>query len=169
MAKRTDETLNALDLLTDQHAYVDSLFERIEGGGSGRLAAFVELADNIAAHAKIEETLFYPRVLSSQTSDLVHESVEEHLAVKRVLADLLTMDLDDDDFDAKLSVLKEQISHHAHEEEEGKLFPMLRKSMDADELAGLGNELLAMFEDLIGSAPRNQVPKETREAAPLPA
>jgi len=100
---------------------------------------------------------------------MLHESVEEHLAIKRVLADLLTMDLDDDEFDAKLSVLKEEVSHHAHEEEEDKLFPMLRKSMDADELAGLGNELLAMFEQLIGGNPRLQVPKETAEAAPLPA
>jgi hypothetical protein len=169
MAKRADVILNALDLLTDQHTYVDSLFERIEKGGRDRMAAFLELADNLAAHAVIEEKLFYPRVMTTETSELLHESVEEHLAIKRVLADLLTMDLDDEDFDAKISVLKEQVSHHAHEEEEGKLFPILRQSMDADELAGLGNELLAMFEELIRSAPRNQVPAETREAAPLPA
>jgi hypothetical protein len=41
--------------------------------------------------------------------------------------------------------------------------------MDADELAGLGNELLVMFEGLIASEPRFQVPRETAQAAPLPA
>ena len=169
MAKPSPKLINALDLLTEQHAEVDDLFAQLEGDGDDREAAFVELADKLAAHATIEEKIFYPRVMSEKTSDMLHESVEEHLAIKRVLADLLTMDLDDDEFDAKLSVLKEEVSHHAHEEEEDKLFPMLRKSMDADELAGLGNELLAMFEQLIGGNPRLQVPKETAEAAPLPA
>jgi peptidoglycan hydrolase CwlO-like protein len=42
-----------------------------------------------------------------------------------------------DEFDAKLSVLKENVSHHAHEEEEDKLFPKLRKQMDADKRAAL--------------------------------
>ncbi|MBC7974461.1 MAG: hemerythrin domain-containing protein, partial [Myxococcales bacterium] len=103
------------------------------------------------------------------TGELLHESVEEHLSIKRVLADLLTMKLDDDQFDAKISVLKELVSHHAHEEEEEKLFPILRKKMDADQLAGIGNDLLAMFEDLLKSSPRKQVPSETAKAAPLPA
>lgn len=169
MAKQSKQVLNALDLLTEQHSYVDTLFQQIESDRDSRRAAFVELADNLAAHATIEEKIFYPRVMSEETSELLHESVEEHLAIKRVLADLLTMDLDTDEFMAKLSVLKEEVSHHAHEEEEGKLFPILRKAMDADELAGLGNDLLAMFESIIGASPRKNVPGETRAAAPLPA
>jgi hypothetical protein len=106
--------------------------------------------------------------MSEQTEELLRESVEEHLAVKRVLADLLTEDLDDEEFSAKLSVLKETVSHHAHDEEEQKLFPILRKQLTADELAGLGNDVLALFETLMQSEPRMQVPEETDEAAPLP-
>ena len=41
--------------------------------------------------------------------------------------------------------------------------------MAPDELAGLGNELLVMFEQLIESEPRLEVPNQTTEAAPLPA
>lgn len=162
------QLLNALDLLTEQHAEVDQLFARIESGNGDRQAAFVELADKLAAHATIEEKLFYPRVMADQTSDLLHESVEEHLAIKRLLADLVAMDVDDEEFDAKMSVLKEQVSHHAHEEEETKLFPMVRRMMDADELAGLGNDLLVLFEQLIDAEPRLEVHNETAEAAPLP-
>lgn len=66
-------------------------------------------------------------------------------------------------------MLKEQVSHHAHDEEEAKLFPLLRESMDADELAGLGNEILVLFEDLLASEPRWQVPQQTDEAAALRA
>ena len=69
---------------------------------------------------------------------------------------------------AKLSVLKENVSHHAHEEEEDKLFPMLRKQMSADDLAALGNEVLAMFEQLMTQHPSMNVPNETAQAAPLP-
>ena len=168
MAKR-NELLNVLDLLMEQHAHVDALIEALETGQGNRAETFAELADSLAAHAEVEEKIFYPRIMSLETSELLHESVEEHLAMKRVLADLLTCKLDDDDFKAKLSVLKEAVSHHAHEEEEQKLFPMLRKTLSDDDLAGLGNEVLAMFETLMKSAPRNQVPKQTKEAAQLPA
>lgn len=169
MANQTANLLNALDLLSEQHSYVDGLFEDVEGDESDRTAAFFELADTIAAHSTIEEKLFYPRVMSDETSDLLHKSVEEHLAIKRVLADMLTMDLEASDFAAKLAVLKEEFSHHAHDVEEQELFPMLREAMDEDELAALGNELLVMYEDLVTSSPRTQVPAETREAAPLHA
>lgn len=169
MAQRPTQLLNALDLLTEQHTELDDLFARLAANDGDRKAAFVELADKLAAHATIEEKLFYPRVMSEQTAEVLHESAEEHLAIKRVLADMMTMDLDADEFTAQLSVLHEQVSHHAHEDEEAELFPMLRISMDADELAGLGNELLVMFEHLIASGPRLQVLSETAETAPLSA
>ena len=70
---------------------------------------------------------------------------------------------------AKLSVMKEMVSHHAHEEEETKLFAQLRKSLDLDERAALGNECLALFEALMEASPREQVPAETGAPAPLPS
>ncbi len=61
------------------------------------------MADKLAAHAAIEERLFYPAVESSKTEDLVLESAEEHLSIKRVLADMLSMKGRRRAFDAKLS------------------------------------------------------------------
>ncbi|HEY5950589.1 MAG TPA: hypothetical protein VIV40_34090, partial [Kofleriaceae bacterium] len=66
-----------------------------------------------------------------------------------------------------LTVLKEHIRHHARDEEEGKLFPILRAQLSEDQLAGLGNEMLAFFELLLEREPRMNVPSETAEAAPL--
>ena len=159
---------NVLDLLTSQHTEVDVLFEKLERGQGDRSALFVELADKLAAHATVEEKIFYPGVMAQPTHDMLHEAVEEHLEIKRVLADLITMKLDSDEFKAKLSVLKENVSHHAHEEEEAKLFPLLRRAMSVDELAALGNDVLAMFEDLLSKHPYKHVPAETSKAAPLP-
>lgn len=161
-------TVDVLELLTSQHSEVDALFEQLEQRKGDVRAAFTELADKLAAHATVEERIFYPAVMAKDTSDMLHESVEEHLAIKRVLADLLTMDLSSDEFSAKLSVLKEEVSHHAHEEEEDKLFPKIRASLDADQLAALGNEVLALFEQLMPKHPAQNVPSETAEAAPLP-
>ena len=161
-------TTDVTELLTEQHAEVDALIEQIEKEQGDVAALFSELADKIAAHSTVEEQLFYPTVMARQTESLLHQAVEEHLAVKRVLCDMLETDIGTEEWKAKLSVLKEDLSHHAHDEEEGKLFPILRKVMTEDELAALGNEVLAMFEQISTQHPAMNVPSETEEAAPLP-
>lgn len=164
-----DTTTDVLELLEAQHREVDDLFARIEQGQGDRREVFLELADKLAAHATVEEKVFYPAVMARNTNGLLHESVEEHLAIKRVLADLIEMKLDDDSFKAKIAVLKESVSHHAHREEETKLFPLVRAAFSADERAALGGELLAMFEQLMEQGhPYRNVPAETAMAAELP-
>lgn len=167
---KSSTVINVLDLLTSQHSEVDQLMSQLESSRGDRRDVFRQLADKLAAHATVEEKIFYPAVMQDETSDILHESVEEHLAIKRVLADMLKLDpvAEKEEFDAKLSVLKEEVSHHAHEEEEQKLFPRLRKTMSADELAGIGNEVLALFEQLMAKDPRLSIPGETEEAAQLP-
>lgn len=167
-AKRTQITINVLDLLTDQHTQVDQLVEQMEKGKGDKAALFQELADKLAAHATVEEKIFYPSVMAEKTKELLQESVEEHLEVKRMLADMMQLDPSSDTFAAKLAVLKENVSHHAHEEEEDKLFPILRKQLSKDDLAALGNQVLAMFEELIAMHPSQNVPGETAHAARLP-
>ena len=160
-----DNAIDVLDLLTSQHAELDALFEALEAREGNRRALFTELADKLAAHAAVEEKVFYPAIMAKETNELLQESVEEHLAIKRVLADLLAMDVESDRFDAALSVLKEEVTHHAREEEEGELFPKVRKLVSADELDALGGECLALFEKLMATEPRNQVPSETGKPA----
>lgn len=161
--------MNALELLTEQHDEVDELFEQIEATEDGEEKAmlFRELANNLAAHAEMEERLFYPAVMAKQTEEILLESVEEHLSVKRVLADLMKMDTEDEQFDAKIAVVKEQVEHHAREEEEGELFPKVRKLFSADELDGLGGEMAALFEELMAQQPAKNIPMQTERAAPL--
>lgn len=164
-----DTTTDALELLMSQHDEVDALIEEIEASDDPDEKAdlFRTLADSIAAHSAIEEKMFYPSVMHESTRELLVEATEEHLSVKRLVADMMDLDGGDEHFDAKLTVLKEQIRHHARDEEEGLLFPKVRKLFDDDELAALGNELLARYEELIAQEPRRLVPEETREAAPL--
>jgi hemerythrin superfamily protein len=162
--------MDAIELLKQQHREVEELFEKFEKAGDARpevlMDLFARIADNLAAHATIEEKLFYPSVYVGPTAEKLQEAVEEHLSAKRVMADLLDMDPLDAQFKAKVKVLQELIEHHV-EEEEKDLFKSVKKLMTKDELATIGEQMEVMFTELIQSGPRMQIPAETDEAAPL--
>jgi hemerythrin superfamily protein len=161
--------MDALKLLKEQHDEVEELMETLEKARKTerKEALFEELADKLAAHATMEEKLFYPAVKAKRTEELVLESTEEHLAVKRVLADMLQLDVEDEHFDAKLTVLKEEVRHHARDEEEKKLFPLVRKLLSKEDLEDLGSRMEEMFDELLTKNPRKNVPNETQSAAQI--
>jgi hemerythrin superfamily protein len=160
--------VNAIDLLKQQHREVEKLFKKMEKAGPDeKEKLFDELADSLAVHAAIEEQHFYPATKDARTEELLQEAVEEHLSVKRIIADLLEMEPDDAQFDAKITVLQEQVEHHV-EEEEKELVPKVQKLHSKDELEDLGVLMEQTAEELKEQgAPRMEVPKETGSAAPL--
>lgn len=162
------DNVDAVELLEGQHREVEDLFEKLENAsGGGKRKIFTEIADKLAMHAAIEEKDFYPAVKAKQTEDILLESLEEHLGIKRVIADLLAIDVNDETFDAKAKVLKEQVEHHVDEEEE-ELFPKVKKLLDADTLIAIAQQMTATQEDLIAKgAPREAVPAETDHAPTL--
>jgi len=160
--------VNAIELLKTQHDEAKALFKKIENADEAEKGVlFDELADALAVHAAIEEKHFYPATKNARTEELLQEAVEEHLSVKRIIADLLELEPSDEQFDAKISVLREQVEHHV-EEEEGDLFPKVKKLLSGDELDDLGVVMEDTAEELkADGAPREQVPAETGSAAPL--
>jgi len=159
--------MNAIDLLEKQHEEAKELLSSLEEAEvEDKEELFEKLADALATHAAIEERHFYPATKDDRTEDLLHEAVEEHLSVKRLIADLLDLSPSDPQFDAKVKVLKEQVEHHI-EEEEGELFPKVKKAHSAQELDDLGVLMEETAEELLQSQPRNQVPLETGAAAPI--
>ncbi len=162
--------MNALDLLKQHHEEVTKLFKQYkkleEGSTAERRELFVMIADRLSAHATIEEQYFYPSIKAENTEELLREAVEEHLAVKRILADLLEMDPADENFNAKMTVIMENVEHHI-EEEETELFKLVKKVLNEDQLLALGVQMMAEYEELLESEPRNVVPMETDTAAPV--
>jgi hemerythrin superfamily protein len=161
--------MNAIELLTSQHRDVEKLFAAIPAARDAKQKQqlFAELADALAIHAKIEEEVFYPESKQTRTEELLLEAVEEHLSVKRLIADLLDASPDDPAFAAKCRVLEEQVEHHV-EKEESELFPAVKKLFDADMLEELGEKMEAIAAQLQAeNAPRLQVPEETGAPAPL--
>lgn len=159
--------MDAIELLEQQHQEVAELFEKYEKLGEGKRAEkerlFTRIADRLAAHAKIEELYFYPAANADPTEDLLLEAAEEHLAAKRVMADLLDLPPTDETFDAKVKVLKELVEHHVGEEE-GELFPKVRKLTEKAALVDLGIQMKLTFDELLQTEPRMVVPTETDHA-----
>jgi len=159
--------MNALELLREQHEEVMDLFSQIEETEDPveKEDLVQALTDNLAAHSTIEERLFYPAAYSGATKELLAEARDEHLAVKRLLVDLLSLTPDDESFDAKITVLKEQVEHHV-EEEEMELFPIVRLALRPETLKELGDQMEDMFNTEMNGDPANGIPDQVFEAAP---
>jgi hemerythrin superfamily protein len=163
--------MDAIEMLKKQHREVEALFKKYDEQGEkaekGKQHVFETIADALAMHATIEEKHFYPAIKAKRTEDILLEALEEHLGIKRVIADLLKISSSDDTFDAKVKVLKEQVEHHV-EEEESELFPKVKKILDERELTAIAEQMQGTMQTLKAKGePRKAVPSETRHAAPL--
>ena len=89
---------------------------------------FREIKSELETHTRIEESIFYPALQEyEELKDMVLESLEEHRQMKTVLRELSRLSAGSAKFAPKLKVLKDDVEHHAEEEEEGKMFVRSRK------------------------------------------
>ena len=137
--------MDALELLKQDHAKVKELLDKAASAeGEERTVMFEKIKTELETHAGIEEKVFYPAVQKNQElKDMVLESLEEHKQVKTLLREMDSLSEDSEKFEPKLKVLRENVEHHAEEEEEGKMFPKVRKLLSPTELQQLGAELEA--------------------------
>ena len=138
--------MDALELLKQDHQKVKKLLSSATGAKdkNEQKRLFREIKTELETHARLEETIFYPAVQEhEELKDMVFESIEEHRQVKTLLRELGRVTPGSDKFKAKLKVLNDDVEHHAEEEEEGKLFPKVRKTFNSKELEELGQELAA--------------------------
>ena len=122
-------------------------------------------------HAAIEEQLFYPvaRATVPETEDIALESLEEHHIVKWVLSELDGMDPADERFDAKVTVLIENVRHHV-EEEESEFFPKVRDELGRNALASSGTPWRGQGDAPTHPHPRSpDTPPATSSSGPSPA
>jgi hemerythrin superfamily protein len=138
--------MDALELLKEDHEKVKELFEQAEGteDEKAKRKIFDEIQSELETHARIEETVFYPAMEKhEELKDMVLESIEEHKQIKTLLKEIDNLKSDSEKFEPKLKVLMENVEHHAEEEEEGKMFPKVRKILGQHDLEALGEELEA--------------------------
>jgi hemerythrin superfamily protein len=152
--RRPAMALDAVELIKSDHRKVEQLFREFEEAGDRALKTKQQLVEQISqeleVHAAVEEEIYYPAVEAKAKKDgkeLVAEAVEEHHVVKVLLGELAGMSAEDDAFDAKVTVLMENVRHHVEEEEE-ELLPQSEEILGKDELTRLGEEMAARKEQL---------------------
>jgi hemerythrin superfamily protein len=153
--------MNAIDLLIQQHREVQSLFEKYERATDNqeRQQLFDQIADALAVHATIEEKVFYPAARKPGTQDMLDQALQEHLEVKRLIAELLDLEPSEGEFDLKMSELLAIVHDHV-QEEENDLFPDVKAQLGQRKLEAMGKEMQEMAEELAEGEPRFQLPSQ---------
>lgn len=139
--------MDAITMLKDDHKAVEKLFKDFEQAGDRahvtKRGIVDRIIEDLSVHAAIEEQFFYPvtRATVPGVEDVALESIEEHHVVKLVLAELESMDPEDERFDPKVTVLIENVRHHV-EEEEGDYFPKVRAELGRNALNDIGDAMV---------------------------
>jgi hemerythrin superfamily protein len=139
--------MDALELLKSDHDTVRKLFaefeEAKEAEDTSRMEELAQMImQELEIHTTIEEEVFYPESekAGKEVEELVKEGIEEHHVVDLLISELSDLQPDDDEFVPKMTVLIENVEHHA-EEEESELFPQLREAFGEERLQELGEAL----------------------------
>jgi hemerythrin-like domain-containing protein len=137
--------MNAITLLKADHDKVKGLLNELEStterGVKTRSELFATIKGELTLHEIVEEEIFYPALKTHpKAKDIVLEGYQEHHVVDLLMGELEQLDVSDETWGAKATVMKENIEHHI-EEEEGEMFPQARQVFDLSELDDLGQRM----------------------------
>jgi hemerythrin superfamily protein len=141
-SKTNADTQDAIAMLTADHKKVHTLFRQFsklkqDGSDEDKASIVEEICNELTVHTDIEEEIFYPAVRKAiEDGDLMDEALVEHAGAKELIAQLQSMDPEDELYDAKVTVLGEQIDHHV-KEEEGDMFVQAKKAKVDTEALGV--------------------------------
>ena len=152
--------MDAIAMLKEDHRKVEDLFEQFEKarGDDRKKKIADEICMELIIHTTIEEEIFYPALRGKVEDDLLDEAYVEHDGAKLLIAELLQSEPSTDFFEAKVTVLSEEIKHHVKEEEkqQDNMFQQARAA-DVD-LEALGQVMLARKEELKAQADSSGLP-----------
>lgn len=138
--------MKATELLKQQHREVAALFKSAlkSDDPDEQMDLAEEIIDKLTLHAALEEEIFYPAVREAigtrRGEQDVLEAYEEHHVMKLLMEELPNADPAAENFDAKLTVLKEIVQHHVEEEEE-EMFPAAEKKLGKARLEELAEAM----------------------------
>lgn len=146
---------DAISILTEDHKKVKKMFADFEKlmnseDKEEEKGALVEkICEELTVHAQIEEEIFYPALRAAiDDEDLMDEADVEHAGAKELIAQLEEMAPGDDHYDAKVTVLGENIDHHVKEEQDEMFLKAKKAKLD---LVALGAQMLERKQELHAS------------------
>ncbi|MFG3707207.1 hemerythrin domain-containing protein [Micromonospora sp. NPDC047670] len=143
---------DAIVLLKEDHKEMRRLFKAFqdaeEGPAAQRQKLVSEILEALTVHTYLENEVMYPEIrkLLPDLEDDILESYEEHHVADVLCAELFTMDADDERFNAKTTVLIENVLHHV-EEEEQEWFPKVREALGRKQLQEIGERMIELRAD----------------------
>lgn len=147
---------DAIVILKDDHKAIKKLFNEFRSAGPNAAKKKADtvgrIIEALTVHTYIENEGMYPAVRKAvpEVEDDILESYEEHHVADLLVMELVAMSPADERFDAKTTVLIENVEHHI-QEEETEWFPEVRKTLGRKELQRIGEHLL----ELKAKAPRS--------------
>jgi hemerythrin superfamily protein len=145
--------MSIYDELKSDHDKVRAVLAEIsdmsEKASKRREKAFLQLKEMMTAHSRAEERIFYTALKEfEETKADALEGYEEHHVVDVLLREIARLDPGDERWKAKFTVLKENIEHHAHEEE-GEIFTAARKVLSDEEAEEMAEKFVAARDRLL--------------------
>lgn len=124
------------EVLQLEHRSVETLLDTLldtDGAETGkRTALLAKVKHALTKHAIQEESAIYPALRRIDAQSDGDSLFEDHAEIKKALYDLDRMDKSDVTFLNRVRDLADLISRHV-QEEEGNLFPRLKRSMTVEE------------------------------------
>ena len=160
---------DAIVLLKEDHKEIKKAFREFEKAGDGAEKRKGEIVQRIiellTVHTYVENEVMYPDVrrLVPDLEDDIDESYEEHHVADVLVTELVALSPDADRFDAKVTVLIENVEHHI-EEEEQEWFPKVREALGRKQLAEIGERVLAAKQKAPRSPAQPSALKKTVDA-----
>ena len=160
---------DAIVLLKNDHKEIKKVFRDFQTAGEDATEKKGQLVEKmielLTVHTYIENEVMYPEVRKRlpDLEDDILESYEEHHVADVLVVELTAMNPDAERFDAKASVLIENVSHHI-EEEEDEWFPKVRAGLGRKQLSELGEKLIAAKEKAPRSPARPSALRKTVDA-----
>ncbi|MGW3481890.1 hemerythrin domain-containing protein [Rhodococcus indonesiensis] len=158
---------DAIVLLKEDHKEIRKLFREFRGADDdqekGRIVE--RIIELLTVHTYIENEGMYPEVrslLPDLEADIL-ESFEEHHVADVLVMELAGMKPDAERFDAKTTVLIENVEHHIEEEEE-EWFPKVREALGRKQLQEIGARMLELKEKAPRSPAQPSALKKTIDA-----
>lgn len=142
--------MNAIHFLLNEHEKMRHALAEISNSShkyKTKKKMFDALGNDLLIHETIEETIWYPHFKNNKkiNSTVKHLISEEKHAEQAINAlDKITSEKE---WDIKFSKFKENVEHHAAEEEE-ELFPLVEEILNPLELEKIGSEMRSFKKQL---------------------
>jgi len=154
---------DAIAMLKADHRKVEELFEQFEKARSeDRKRSLVqEICTELIVHTMLEEEIFYPAFRGRIDQDILDEAYVEHDGAKLMIAQLIAGTPGDDFYDAKVSVLSEEIKHHVREEEQPAKGMFAQARATGEDMDALADQMRTRKQQLLAEIEANGLPTPT--------